>query len=505
MENTVLLALAVAAVSYALIRLLGRRRPPYLPGPTPLPVLGNLLQMPTEREWLVFTEWAKTYGDCIHLKVLGQSIVVLNSFEAASDLLEKRSAMYSSRPRLVMAGELIGFAQAMALMPYTERFRQLRRMAHKELTGAALQRYWPLHEHDSRYLVLKVMEHPSDLAKLVRHYAGSVILKVTYGYQTKPEDDPFLLLAEKVMGAFSIASKPGNWLVDFVPWLRHLPDCVPGTHFKQVARELSALHMQVIEGPYHWALARQDTPEVIKPNFVSTVMSRKAGSLTAEENEILLWSSASLFGGGADTTVSSITSFYLAMALYPEVQAKGRAEIDRVVGDRRLPQLSDQQDLPYIEAIMREVLRWNPVAPLGVPHLSTQDDIYRDRFIPSGAIVMSNIWAMLHDPAMFPNPQEFNPDRFLGNEAALKRTSVAFGFGRRLCPGMNFAESSVFIAIATALATCEIRDPLNENGAPILREVMYETGTISHPPPFTCSVSPRSKDHSDLLEASLAC
>ncbi|EPQ56835.1 cytochrome P450 [Gloeophyllum trabeum ATCC 11539] len=504
MTSPVALALAVAVLAYALMRLSGRRRLPYLPGPKPLPVLGNLLQMPTEREWLVFAEWAMTYGDCIHLTILGQSIVVLNSFEAASDLLEKRSAAYSSRPRLVMAGELVGFARAMALMPYTERFRQLRRMMQKELTGAALQKYWPLHEHDSRHLVLRVVQRPTDIAKLVRHYAGSVILKVTYGYQTEPENDPFLVLAEKVMGAFSVASKPGNWLVDFITWLRHLPDWVPGTRFKQVARELSDLHMQVIEGPYNWALPRQDTPEVIKPNFVSTVLVDKAGSLTAEDNEILLWSSASLFGGGADTTVSAITSFYLAMALYPEVQAKGRAEIDRVIGTQRLPQLTDQRDLPYVEAIMREVLRWNPVAPLGVPHLSTQDDVYRDRFIPSGTIVMPNIWVMLHDPVIFPNPHEFNPDRFLGDEVAVKRSSVAFGFGRRVCPGMTFAESSVFIAIATALATCEMSDAVDEHGTRISREVTYKTGTISHPPSFTCRVTARSKSHVDLLEASLA-
>ncbi|KAJ7748816.1 cytochrome P450, partial [Mycena maculata] len=334
------------------------------PGPRALPLIGNLLQMPKNHEWKTFAKWAKTYGDCVYVHVLGQPIILLNSLSVAHDLLNQRSAIYSSRPRLVMAGELAGFAQALALMPYSPRLLSLRRLIHKELNGNVLQRYWPLHEEESRILVKKVLQDPRLFLESIRHYAGSVILRVTYGYQTAPQNDKFLLLAEKVMAAFSLASQPGAWVVDILPWLRHLPSWCPGTNFKQTAAVWNQMHMEVVEGPFDWALSNQDSPDLVQPNFVSTILSQSPAALSADDRELLLWASASLFGGGADTTVAAISSFFLAMALYPDVQSAAQAEVDRVVADGRLPQLSDRPNLPYVECVMREVLRWNPIGPL---------------------------------------------------------------------------------------------------------------------------------------------
>ncbi|KAJ7748773.1 cytochrome P450 [Mycena maculata] len=379
-------------------------------GPRALPVIGNLLQMPKNHEWKTFAEWAKTYGDCVYVHILGQPIILLNSLSVAHDLLNQRSAIYSSRPRLVMAGELIGFAQAVGLMPYSPRFLSLRRLMHKELNGSMLQRYWPLHEEESRLLVEKAVQDPSLLQESIRHYAGSVILRVTYGYRTAPQNDKFLLLAEKVMAAFSLASQPGAWAVDILPrWPQSLP-------------------------------------------------------------------------------------FFLAMALYPEVQSAAQAEVDRVVTAGRLPQLSDRPNLPYVECVMREVLRWNPVAPLGLPHLLNNDGIYGDYHLTAGSIVMANVWSILQDPAVFPDPRQFRPERFMNDKRALDVATCIFGFGRRSCPGVHFAEASMFIAIATALSQCTIFNPTNSRGEAISRysNIEYRTGTISHPPKYRCDINPRT-------------
>ena len=118
-------------------------------------------------------------------------------------------------------------------------------------------------------------------------------------------------------------------------------------------------------------------------------------------------------------TVSSVSSFFLAMITHPEVQRKAREEIDRVIGNDRLPLFADQVDLPYVEAIVKEVIRWNPVTPLGgspihrslgyiapfmfqvrltcsdrlgLPHIATEDDSYNGYFIPKGSSVIANIW-----------------------------------------------------------------------------------------------------------------
>ena len=186
------------------------------------------------------------------------------------------------------------------------------------------------------------------------------------------------------------------------------------------------------------------------------------------------------------------------MALHPAVQIRAQNEIDEAIGFR-LPTLADRALLPYVECIMLEVLRWRPVAPLGIPHLSTKDDTYMGYYIPKGSIVIPNIWDMLHDSSVFPQPERFLPERFLNNSKARDIVKVAFGFGRRACPGESFAESSMFIAYASVLKVISIAYPKDRAGVPLTTTAPYTSGTISHPKPFTCDLAYRSSVHQDLM------
>lgn len=100
-------------------------------------------------------------------------------------------------------------------------------------------------------------------------------------------------------------------------------------------------------------------------------------------------------------TVAAISSFFFAMALYPDIQRRGQEEVEKIIGNQRLPKISDRASLPYVEHIMREMLRWRPVAPLGLPHVLTRDDNYDGYYIPSGAIVIPNIW-LVHSISLSP-------------------------------------------------------------------------------------------------------
>ena len=86
--------------------------------------------------------------------------------------------------------------------------------------------------------------------------------------------------------------------------------------------------------------------------------------------------------------------FFLVMMLYPEVQRKAQEEIDRVIGDDDLPDFDDRQRLPYVDAVMKEVLRWHPIVPMAQPHSSVKDDIYEGYFIPKGSLFIPNIWSV---------------------------------------------------------------------------------------------------------------
>lgn len=111
-----------------------------------------------------------------------------------------------------------------------------------------------------------------------------------------------------------------------------------------------------------------------------------------ETERIHKWSASSMYLGGADTTVSSLMTFFLAMTLFPEVQKKAQEELDNVIGGSRLPVTADREKLPYIEAVVKETHRWHPVAPMALPHCSTKEDVIRGYRIPKGALLLPNNW-----------------------------------------------------------------------------------------------------------------
>ena len=132
---------------------------------------------------------------------------------------------------------------------------------------------------------------------------------------------------------------------------------------------------------------------------------------------------------------------------------------------------------------------------LGVPHLVEEDDVYNGYFIPKGSLVLANIWNMLHDPAVYANPLNFEPERFIaspGKPAEQDPRVCCFGFGRRVCPGMTLAETSVWLETACALATLNVSKARDASGAEITPSGRYLDGTIAHPEPFQCDIKPRS-------------
>jgi cytochrome P450 len=125
------------------------------------------------------------------------------------------------------------------------------------------------------------------------------------------------------------------------------------------------------------------------------------------------------------------------MVNHPEQQRIAQEELDRVVGRDRMPGFEDSADLPYINALVKEVQRWRPVIAGGLAHATTKDDVYLGYFIPKGTTVIPNAWAIHMDPNLYPQPEQFRPERFLkdGNVIGVpqaERGHFGFGYGRRM-------------------------------------------------------------------------
>ncbi|KIL71215.1 hypothetical protein M378DRAFT_154710 [Amanita muscaria Koide BX008] len=192
----------------------------------------------------------------------------------------------------------------------------------------------------------------------------------------------------------------------------------------------------------------------------------------------------------------------MAMTLHPDTQKKAQEEIDCVIGKDRLPTLDDRPSLPYVEAVYREVLRWRPVTPLGFPHSADEEDIYKDLYIPKGAIVIPNVWAITRNEERYPEPELFRPERYFTEEGILNKDSLSyvFGFGRRICPGRHLADASVWLMIASVLATFNISKARDEHGNEIdVDDQAFTDSLAMHPLPFKCSITPRSQQAESLV------
>ncbi|KAF9562476.1 cytochrome P450 [Agrocybe pediades] len=469
------------------------------PGPKQKFLTGNLHQIPRTHFWLTFRTWAMEYGPIVYFRVFNNRTIVLNSGKATLDLLESRSAIYSDRPISWMGGELAGRNRTVFLTGFADyRFKLFRRLLQTGLNPRTSKSYRPIQVQETQVLLQNLLTAPEDFMVHIRRNAVAIILKVAYGYQVESNDDTLVRLIEDGFILSSTINVPGKFWVEFFPILRFLPDWFPGAGFKKKARSVGKELSRVEYIPFDWA--RQ---EIEKGSYVESFVSKHTvvqggEDLDAETLENIKWTAAALYVGGGDTTVSALTSFMYLMAMNPEIQKRAQAYVDQVA-QGRLPTLDDYASLPYIVALIKEILRWAPVAPVGIPHRVMEDDVYQNYFIPKGTRIIANIWAITHDEEIYPDPFTFDPSRHLGSNPQPDPFKFVFGFGRRACPGAHLAEMSLFLSIVNILAVFDISKPVGRDGKEYEPEIEWTGGITMHIKPFPCTIKPRSQDHVMLL------
>ncbi|KAF7336122.1 Cytochrome P450 [Mycena venus] len=521
--------LAFSALLYFGLRWRRKRsKLPLPPGPKKLPLVGNLLDIPRERQWEAYHRWSKELNsDIIHLDAAGTSIVVLSSMEAIRDIFEQRSSLYSGRLRLPMLVELMGWDFAFPFMNYgKERMVGITKYigpsySSPNIVGVRTEdcstrpSTVPPQSNSIRRKQRQCMKSyagffktPHDIMGHFRHLAGALIMDIAYGIKVLPSEDPYIQVIEQAMHNLSNASIPGAFLVDTFPALKYVPSWFPGAGFQHKAKEWRKVVREVLEKPFH-KTKRSITMGTAQPSFTSlnlhNINESEASDVTAQEY-LIKGVAATMYAAGADSTVSALGTFVLAMLANPEAQMKAQDEIDSVIGPGNLPDFTDELSLPYVSAIVKEVLRWRNVTPIAFPHYIAVDDEYRGYRIPAGSLVIGNTWAILHDKEMYADPHSFNPERFLLdgklNPAVRDPETAAFGFGRRICPGRYMATASIWIAVASMLAAFNIKKAVDEDGKEVEPSFEYSsTGVVSAPLPFKCSITPRSPQVVEVIQA----
>ncbi|KAF7298616.1 Cytochrome P450 [Mycena indigotica] len=509
---------------------------PLPPGPRKLFLLGNLLHMPSSFEWETFGRFSQeSNSDIIHLDVAGMSVVVLSSLEANIDLLEKRSTIYSDRPRAPMLNELMGWDFNFAFMKY-------------DFNSDGVTKYRSHQRAACHGLLRRLLDDPGQPLEHIRHMAREIILSTVYGIQVLPKDDPYVETAEAALNSLVHGHSPIRFLVNMFPTLLHVPYWMPGASFKRIAREWRKLSTKFVNLPFDETRRQMVCRPVIvlalagehltitklngdaRPSFTASHLI----SAPASEHETIKNAAATAFSAGTHTTVALVGKFLMAMLSNPDAQRKAQAEIDAVCGGR-LPTFELLEDaestimMPYVSAVMRELFRWEPTVPL-VQHFIEVEDEYRGLRIPAQSVVIGNIWwvSVLFSPSIlmvskgnssrrgifpvfhlclltlpqekYPNPTSFRPERWLLPSGALNPDmhsgswEFGFGFGRRVCAGQRLGLASLWISITSILASLDVQRAVDENGVVIEPEFEFISGLIRQPVPFACSIKPRSAE-----------
>ncbi|KAG1736610.1 cytochrome P450 [Suillus paluster] len=432
------------------------------PGPKPLPLIGNILDLTPTQLWLKALKWANTYGPITHLRIFNQSLIFLNTPQAVFDLLDKRGAIYSDKPHLVMAGELCGCDNMVAFTPYGDRARRQRKLMQKAFGPAVIPTYHPLMQMETSPFLKRLVSSPLKFQDHIRRYAGALTLLVVYGHQVKSNDDPFLNLAEECVDILAnrIASGGGIWPVDLFPALKYIPNWFPGASFKRNASIWKDKMQEFVDRPFAFVKA-EIKKGTARPSFVSTLLepiklsdASSDASFTSEIKQVptpddpqldhdIRWTANSMYSASIDTTLGTLSHFILALIQYPHVLELAQAELDSVLGGddavlgnggilgvddgvgvndrvgtskttaRRLPTFEDREKLPYCDAVFTETLRWGVPVPLSLPHRLTQPDTYQGLHIPQGSLVFGNIWAIMRDERIYERADVFEPGRWL--------------------------------------------------------------------------------------------
>ncbi|KAG9015660.1 hypothetical protein FRB90_004580 [Tulasnella sp. 427] len=437
-----------------------KQQAPYPPGPPPLPIIGNVFDVPQSKYALTWTKYGEKYGPLTWLNIPGQNFLVLNSMEATIDLLEKKALNFIDRPRFTMLREVLDLKGYTAFNGYNSIWKTQRALMKQPLSAPVVKRDYPaLLELKARQYLERCSDRPQDFFDEINQVVAETILQVTYGRLDDGKGTDYFRLNTHVMDIMIEGMEPG-YAVDVLPALQYLPSWLPGMKFKRDGKiwkkEIHELERNLLESSKESLIS--ENPDVRSSfmfkkfkEFYQNPREGKTAQQREEDEMSLMRAGLTIFLAGVETTRNTVETFVRAMSLFPAVQKRAQAEIDKVVGSSRFPTFEDQPNLPYVQAVMLETFRWCPTASFGLPHVSREDEVYNGYFIPKGTTVVANAWGISQDAKYYSNPSEFNPDRYLKATPELDPMQYSFGYGRRICPGKELAVQQVWIMIVTIL------------------------------------------------------
>ncbi|RYC61646.1 hypothetical protein CHU98_g4556 [Xylaria longipes] len=483
-----------------------------IPGPSrDYPFIGVGFQLPLNAANL-FHSWALSYGDIFRIRVGWYDWVVINTPEAVKEILEKQAVSTSSKAPAPMSHDIVTGGKRMPTMPYGPHWRAQRSLVRVITTVPMTATFVPSQEFEAKQLLFDLAtdnKNQRNFYQHIRRYAFSIIMTNTFGERVKSWDHPDARNAIKSQEILRQTSKPGAFIVDELPPLQRLPAWLqPGRKAaREAAKQVLDIKMRL------WRRLEKQFEQGQAPHcYAREILEKKDAWYSQGLNkEDLAWVAGGLVEAGFETTAIALNGLVLYLTANQQVQTVAQEELMRVVGLDRPPTFADLQNLPYIRACVKEILRINPMLVPGIRHFADADVTYKGHVIPKGTVLLANTAFLHFDPARFDKPFEFMPERFLSHGlysaeyAAMSdpytRDHFTFSTGRRTCPGARLAENSLRIALAGILWAFEIRPQLVDGveGPQEVDADAFFPGPFHIPKPFAARFIVRDEVRSRII------
>ncbi|KAK7108790.1 cytochrome P450 2U1-like [Littorina saxatilis] len=466
------------------------------PGPPSLPLIGHLPLLDQDPR-AQFVTWRRQYGDVFSLYLGSRLVVVLNGYDVIKDALVKHADIFSVRPKMFITDLITQRGIVFNSGPSWKEQRKVSIQILRSL-GMGRQRFADnMLAEVSEFVkaVGKKQGQATDLSKVIIVSMSNNICSVIFGRRFDYDFPNFLRYLDLIQENFHHLRSTN--LVNYLPWLRFLPgDLFKAKKILHNVQEMNKCFLiPQIQRHIDNQNGGDDTDNEESDDFISAYLKQirkekatgNAPSTVNEEN--LLWVVSDLFVAGTETLTSTLLWIILYLIHNPKVQDKCFKEISDVIGRTSPPSLRHRQDMTYVQATILETLRIADVGGMGLQHGVLRTAEFRGCTIPRDAIVLPILHSALHDSAVWGDPENFRPERFLDSAGGLvkKAEFIPFSLGRRQCPGEGIARQQLFFYVTSLIQHFRFL-PAEDGQLPSLDGIQ---GFTFSPAPFCLRAVPR--------------
>ncbi|KAK6378843.1 hypothetical protein LTS17_006546 [Exophiala oligosperma] len=449
----------------------GRRNARLPPGPPTLPIIGNLHQLPRDKGYLQFAKWAKEYGQIYSLKIASRTMIVISSRRLVKEIMDKKNSISGFRPPAYAVNNLIYKGDFLLLMnPDDAKFRRERKLIHQfYMDSVCEKRHLPYIIAESAQLMVDILNDSDRWSDHSTRYTNSLIMSTIYGFRTPSTDTVHLHRVLDIAHDLSRVIMPGKLPpVDIFPFLNYLPERLFDnwrSKCRNVAKKSDKLYAEFLD---HVIERREKLGS--KDTFADKVLEQKGDDAFTRHEVMYLLST--VLDAGTDTTSGAFNTLVQMLTQNQHILKDAQEEMDQVV------------------------------------------ELVVDNYaLPKGSSIIVNISGLHHDEKKFPNALEFDPKNYEGKDGLATAYSNAanyedrdhygYGFGRRLCPGIHFAERSLFITFSKLIWGFDIAPAKDDQGRPVPINTDWATGysggAILHPDHFQTCIKVRSEKKREIL------